>query len=177
MYSKLGDFPVIFHLHCGYFCEKNWRNWWILKKSSWQHCQPVAFHSWLANKKLRGRSLRGKLLSWLSSLHGHLWKSRNFFARLIYGVTWNLLTYWRRPKDAFGVFCQFYDLSLFFNICPIRTLILISFIFSKKFQNMCQAASTDGTFSKQSLATYLFLILNFFCISVLRSLSYFLNIW
>ena len=27
---------------------------------------------------------------------------------------------------------------------------------------MCHAASTDGTFSKQSLATYLFLILNFF---------------
>ena len=27
---------------------------------------------------------------------------------------------------------------------------------------MCQSASTDGTFSKQSLATYIFLILNFF---------------
>ena len=65
------------------------------------------------------------------------------------------------------------------NICPIRTLILISFIFfSKKNSKICarQPASTDGTFSKQSLATYLFLILNFFCISLLRSWSYFLNI-
>ena len=70
----------------------------------------------------------------------------------------------------------FLNLDFNANICPIRTLILTSFIFFKKFQSMCQAASTDGTFSKQSLATYLFLILNFFCISLLRSSSYFLNI-
>ena len=55
-----------------------------------------------------------KFTAWLSQRH--LRKSRNFFARLIYGATWNLLTYWRRPKNAFGVFCQFYDLSLFLKL-------------------------------------------------------------
>ena len=55
-----------------------------------------------------------KFTAWLSQRH--LRKARNFFARLIYGVTRNLLTYWRRPKNAFGVFCQFYDLSLFLKL-------------------------------------------------------------
>ena len=64
---------------------------------------------------------------------------------------------------GFMTFQFFLDLAFHANICPIRTLIVIYFIFfSKKFQNVCQPASPDGTFSKQSLATYLFLILAFF---------------
>ena len=63
----------------------------------------------------------------------------------------------------FMTFHFFLNFIFHANICPIRTLIVIYFIFfSKKFQNVCQPASPDGTFSKQSLATYLFLILTFF---------------
>ena len=51
---------------------------------------------------------------------------------------------------SFMTFHFFLNLDFNANICPIRTLILISFIFFKKIR---QAASTDGTFSKQSLAT------------------------
>ena len=77
---------------------------------------------------------------------------------------------------SFMTFQFFLHLAFHANICPIRILIVIYFICLKKILNVCQLASPDGTFSKQNLATYLFLILNFFFISLLRSSSYFLNI-
>ena len=62
---------------------------------------------------------------------------------------------------SFMTFQFFLNLAFHANICPIRTLIVIYFIFFKKIPKYVPA-SQDGTFSKQSLATYLFLILTFF---------------
>ena len=78
---------------------------------------------------------------------------------------------------SFMMFHFFLNLDLSAKICPIRTLILISFIFFKKKFKICarQPAQMELFQNKASQHTF-FLILNFFCISLLRSSSYFLNI-
>ena len=89
----------------------------------------------------------------------------------------------KRPKNEFCLFCQFYDLSIFLKLglsCQHLSYqdsnCDIFHFFSKKIPKCVPASQPRWNIFKTEPRNLPFLNFDLFCISLLRSSSYFLNI-